>query len=48
VFDAMVYGGGWVMFFATTLAFKGLKVAKVEKKSQKNHFHVNKKLHHVL
>jgi hypothetical protein len=48
VFGAMVYGGGWEMFFATTLAFKGLKVAIVEKKSKKNPFHVNKKLHHVL
>jgi len=33
VFDAMVYGGAWEMFFATTLVFKGLKVAIVEKKS---------------
>jgi phosphopantetheine adenylyltransferase len=35
VFDAMVYGGAWEMVPTTTLAFKGLKVTIVEKKSKK-------------
>jgi hypothetical protein len=35
MFDVMVYGGAWEMLLTTTLAFKGLKVIIVEKKSKK-------------
>jgi hypothetical protein len=35
VFDVMVYEGAWEMLLTTTLAFKGLKVTRVEKMSKK-------------
>lgn len=35
MFDAIVYGGAQEMLLTTTLAFKGLKVTIVEKKSKK-------------